>query len=180
MAKTDILDVITPDQAVTVLKQLAATEPKIGKQAREIAMKLVGDVDLEGVGEDVFGALDAIPVEQVWDRSGRKRDGYVAPGEAAAQVIEEALQPFLDALRNCQQLGLTEQAKRQCMGILKGIHRFEKECRSEFKDWAVDLPGEYFAFTYQEWRKGSKSRKDIEEVRQFVRAISPGSEHICK
>jgi hypothetical protein len=116
MPKSDILDIITPDQALIVLKQLAVQDPKIKKKAREIALGLVDDVDVEGVTEEVFWALDSIAVEDVWDRSGSKRDGYVDPGDAAWEVFEEALDPFLDSLRKCHKLGLTLQAKRHCMG----------------------------------------------------------------
>ena len=45
MPKSDILDIITPDQALIVLKQLAVQDPKIKKKAREIAFGLVDDVD---------------------------------------------------------------------------------------------------------------------------------------
>jgi hypothetical protein len=83
MPKSDILDIITPDQALIVLKQLAVQDPKINKKAREIALGLVDDVDVEGVTEEVFWALDSIAIEDVWDRSGSKRDGYVDPGDAA-------------------------------------------------------------------------------------------------
>ena len=33
-------------------------------------------------------------VEEVWDQAGRTRYGYDEPGEAADQMIEEALAPF--------------------------------------------------------------------------------------
>lgn len=104
MARTDILKMITPEQAATVLTTLAASDPEVRRKARVIARKLLGDVDVEELAEEVFWVLDAIAVEQVWDRSGRKRDGYVDPGEAAWQLLEEALEPFLDALRRCQRL----------------------------------------------------------------------------
>lgn len=180
MARTGILDLLTPEQAVIVLKELARTSPEIRRKARSIALRLVSDVDVEGVAEAVFWDLDSIPVEEVWDRSGRKRDGYVDPGEAAWQVFEEALAPHLDELRRCHRLGLAAEAKQHCMGILQGIHRFEKESDSEFKSWAVDAPGEYFASTYREWRQGTKSRQDVAEVRRFVKAFCPARASLCK
>jgi hypothetical protein len=159
---------------------LVKTTPEIRRQARAIALKLVGDVDVEAVAEGVFWDLDSIAVEEVWDQSGRKRGGYVDPGEAAWQVFEEALAPALDALRQFQRLGLMPQAKLQCMGILQGIYRFEKESDSEFKAWAVDAPGEYFASTYREWRKGTTSKQEVSEVRQFVKGSCPGRAALCK
>lgn len=180
MAKTDILDVLTPDQAVTVLKQLMATAPELRRKARQLALKLIGDVDVEGVAEGVFWDLDSIAVEEVWDRSGRKRDGYVDPGDAARQLFEEALASALDALRQFQRLGLMPQAKLQCMGILKGLYRFERESDSKFKAWAVDSPGEYFAVAYREWRKGTTSKQDVEEVRCFVKGFCARRAALCQ
>jgi len=59
------------------------------------------------------------------------------------------------------------------MGILKGICRFEKESKSEFKSWAVDAPGEYFVSTYQEWRKRNADQQDIAEMKRIVKAFCP-------
>lgn len=180
MARKGILDVITPEQAAIVLKQLIAAAPELRRKARQLALKLIGDVDVEEVAEGVFRDLDSIAVEEVWDRSGRKRGGYVDPGEAAWHVFEEALTPALDSLRRFQQLGLVAQAKLQCMGILKGIYRFEQESDSEFKAWAVDAPGEYFASTYREWRQVSTSQQAVAEVRRFVKGLCPGRAALCK
>jgi len=180
MPKTDIFDIITPDQALMVLRELAAKAPEIHKTAREIALKLAGDVDVEGVAEEVFCELDSIAIEDVWDRSGSKRDGYVDPGDAAWQIFEETLERFLDSLRKRQQLGLKLQAKRHCMGILKGICRFEKESESEFKGWAVDAPGEYFVSTYQEWRRGNADKQGAAEIKRFVKAFFPARANLCK
>jgi len=101
-------------------------------------------------------------------------------GDAAWQVFEEALAPALDSLRRFQRLGLMPQAKLQCMGILWGIQRFEKESDSEFKAWAGDAPGEYFASTYREWRNGTTSREEVTEVRRFVKRFCPKRADLCR
>ena len=75
---------------------------------------------------------------------------------------------------------LTAQAKSHCMGILQGIHHFETESESEYKDWAVDAPGEYFVSVYQDWRKGAKNNKDVSEVKRFVQALCPTRAKWCK
>jgi hypothetical protein len=154
--------------------------PELRRKARRLAYQLMGEVDVEEVAEGVFWDLDSIAVEEVWDRSGRKRDGYVDPGEAAWQVYAEALAPALDSLRQFQRLGLTLQAKRQCMGILKGVYRFEKESHSEFKAWAVDAPAHYFTSTYQEWRRESTSKQDVAEVRRCVKGFCPARAAFCE
>jgi hypothetical protein len=94
--------------------------------------------------------------------------------------LEEALEPFLDSLRRCQQLGLSAQAMRHCMGILLGICWFETKSQSEYKAWAVDAPGEYFASTYRQWRKGTTSREEVSEVRRFVKGFCPKRAELCR
>jgi hypothetical protein len=178
--KKDVLDVLSPEQAATVLDRLAASDPEIRKKAREIALELVGDVDVEELAEAVYWELDSIAVEDVWDNSGPTRDGYVDPGDYAWQLFEEALEPFVEQLGKCQQLGLTDLAKLHCMGILQGIHRFEAESESEYKDWATDAPGEYFVSVFDDWRKGTKSKKDIAEVKRFVQELCPARAKLCK
>ncbi len=180
MARKDILKILAPEEAAAVLSQLVASDAEIRKKAQEIALNLVGDVDLEEIAEQVFWELGSIAVEDVWDGPGSTRDGYVDPGDCAWQLFDDALEPFLEQLRKCQQLRLTAQAKLHCMGILQGIHRFETESESEYKDWAVDAPGEFFVTVYQDWRKGTKSKKGISEVKRFVQELCPRKAKSCR
>jgi len=60
------------------------------------------------------------------------------------------------------------EAKLYCMGVLKGIYKYEHESDSEFKDWAVDLPGECFHDLLDKWTKRSKMKSDIKEMNEFV------------
>jgi hypothetical protein len=180
MAKRDFLKAIGPDEAMAVLEQLVALDPEIRRKAQEIAMKVISDIDADEVADQVFWELDAIAVEDVWDGSGQTREGYVDPGDYAWQLFEEALEPFIEQLRKCEQVRLTVQAKLCCMGILEGIHRFETESESEFKEWAVDAPGQYFVSVYREWRKGSKSNKHVSEVKRLVQKLSPERAKLCR
>jgi hypothetical protein len=168
--RKDILAVISPDQAVVVLNELVK-DPQIRKRAEEIALAVVSDVDIDSVAEDVFYELDSIAVKDVWDNSGATRDGYVDPGEYAWQLFEDALEPFEQHLHKCRELSLTKQAQHQCMGILKGVWRFKKESKSEFKDWAVDAPGENMVRIFEEWKKKSNDPKDINEVKSFLDSL---------
>ena len=60
--------------------------------------------DAEAIAEEVLGALERLEVEEVWDRAGPKRDGYVDTSEAADGMIGEALQPFRDEILNLARL----------------------------------------------------------------------------
>ena len=171
--KKDILAAISPDEAVVVLNELVK-DPRIRKRAEEIALAVVSDVDIDAVAEEVFYELDSIAVEDVWDNSGATRDGYIDPGEYAWELFEDALEPFEQHLHKCQGLSLVKQAKHQCMGILKGVSRFERESKSEFKDWAVDAPEENMERVFEEWKKKSNNPKDINEVEKFMDSLRRG------
>jgi hypothetical protein len=179
MEAKKVLEALSPQEALVVLEQLVASDTGIRKKAEEIALELLGDVDVDEVAEEVLWELDSIPVEEVWDRSGRTRNGYVDPGDCAWQLFEDALAPFTGQLEKCQELSLTKQAKLHCMGILKGIHRFETESTSEFKSWCVDAPGGYFVSVYQQWKKQATRKSDVSEVKKFIHLLCPEKSKLC-
>jgi len=108
-------------------------------------------------------------VEDVWDQSGSTRYGYIDPVDMAWEMFEGAIEPYLDELKKHQELELDEEAKKCCMGILKAIYRFEKECESEFKDWAVDAPAENFTQIFDGWKGSCKNPKHIQEMKAFIK-----------
>ena len=84
-------------------------------------------------------------------------------------MFEEVLEPFLEELKKYQGLSMDVEAKKCCMGILKGIYKFEKESNSEYKDWAVDAPKDFFRSILSDWKKGCKNKKDVQEIEEFVK-----------
>lgn len=96
--KDDIFNKISPSEALEILKQIAKTDKKLKKRIVELAEDLFRNVDVEAVCNDVFDALDGIDVQELWDRSGPKTNGYTSPGEMAGELFEEALEPFLQKL----------------------------------------------------------------------------------
>ena len=167
--KGDIFDVISSDDAFDILRRLAREDQEIAKKIEQIAIEYLESVDIEDIAFEVYYALDRIEVEEVWDNSGNTRDGYVDPTEMAWQIFEEALEPFREELRKCQRLLLYAEAKKHCLGILEGIYKFEKESPSEYKDWAVDAPREYFEQVMKEWKSGQNNPEDVAEVEDFIK-----------
>jgi hypothetical protein len=177
--KKDILDSINEKEALVVLKRLVESSPAIRKKAKEIAQTLLSDVDMDSVADEVLWALESLAVEDVWDNSGSKRDGYVDTTECAWHMFEDALEPFMQQMQKCQDLSLNDQAKSYCMGLLRGIHTFETESTTEYKDWASDAPAEYFVSIYKEWKKQAKHKKDITEVHDFIQDLDPNKAKYC-
>ena len=180
MSKKDILESISPEEALAILRQLVASNQTVRKRAERIAWTMLTEVDTEEVAGEVFMALDSLQVEDVWGISGSTRDGYVDTGTCAWGMVEEALAPMLRQLYQCQALSLKDAAKTYCMGILQGIYEFETTSNSEFKNWAVDAPAHYFVSTYKDWKKQAKNKKDIAEVQRFIKDIAPEWETYCK
>jgi hypothetical protein len=89
--------------------------------------------------------------------------------EMAVMMVEAALAPFEREMFRLIDLGMSHDAKICCMGILKGIHRYETESRSAFKDWAVDVPGECFGDILDEWKKRTRNRDHIDEMDMFLK-----------
>lgn len=63
---------------------------------------------------------------------------------------------------------MDEQAKSYCMGILKGIHKFEKEATTEYKDWAPDSPDVHFDAILDGWKKRQADARLIDEMSRFI------------
>jgi hypothetical protein len=159
---------LNAEESCQVLKILLDVNPDLMKKVYDIAMQVAGDVDADTILDEVYHELDALDTDDLYSRSGKTRYGYVDPNEEAWEMFEEALQPFIDEMKKNQQRELPAIAKTYCMGIIKGILRFEEESNSDFKDWVEDAPGEYVASVIKEWKKGNPDNEDIIEIMSVV------------
>ncbi len=169
----DIIGCLSPDEAARVLGQLIK-DPAIRKKAEAIALDMISTVDVDEVADEVFSALEFIDVEDVWDNSGATSYGYTDPGDYAWELFENALEPFEDQLKRLNELGMVKEARLHCMGILKGIHRFDMEANTEYSDWVVDAPGENIDRIFKDWKKSGAGQEDIAEVSNFLGSLKPG------
>ena len=167
-AKQDLLDTITPDDALQILRTICAEDKEIAEKIERVANEYLRDVDIDQIAEDVKFELDGLEVEDLWDRSGPSREGYSEPGEMAYEMLEEELEPFLAQIRKYHKLAKPNEAKLYCMGLLKGISQYEKESKSEFKGWAGDGVGECLQWVFLEWEKGNQSTDDLKEMKRFM------------
>jgi hypothetical protein len=166
--KGKIMDEISAEQALIILKRLADKDSNIAQQIQAEAEQLLRDVDLEEICEEVCFVLEGLDVEELWDRSGPNRYGYSSPEDIAVEMIEQELEPYYGEVWKYLELGMTKEAKLCCMGILKGIYQYVKESKSEFKDWAVDIPEECFGYLLTEWKKRTTNPEDINDMKSFL------------
>lgn len=108
-----------------------------------------------------------IDIEKAFDIS-IDEDECLELYEMAFEMIEKELEPFQNEVFRLMELDMVQEAKLYCMGVLKGIYKYEHESNSEFKNWAVDIPGECFHDLLEKWKKRSKMKSDIKEMNEFV------------
>lgn len=164
----EILNKISPEEALEILRCLVRKDPNIAQQIEKEAELLLKKVDLEEICEDVFFTLDGIDVEELWDRSGASRYGYTSPEDMAVEMMEEELEPFNKEVIKYLELDMAKEAKLYCMGVLKGIYQYVQESKSEFKDWATDVPEECFGYLLREWKKRAENKNDFKDMEKFL------------
>jgi hypothetical protein len=76
-----------------------------------------------------------------------------SPEKAAAQILDEELQPFLDHVERYDELGMFEQEADCCAGAILGIYRYEREAESEFKAWSGNVASDCIGLLLVNWQK---------------------------
>lgn len=168
-----IIGRIDGDDALTVLRTLARADANIAAEIARVASEHLQDVDVEAVANRVYLDLDAICVETVWDQAGGTRYGYVSPREKAGELFEDELRPYRDRMEMYAELSMPREAGRYCKGILTGIHRFEDESTSTYKERAVDVPRECFIRVLDQWEDLCEQWEDRPDVEAYVETNFP-------
>jgi len=171
--KSEILESITGSDALSILNAIAQRDEKIKTTIEKTAMEILSAVDVDEIAAKVQGELELLQVEDVWARAGANREGYVEPGDVAWEMFEEALSPFRDDVEKYKKLSMPKEATLYCLGILKGIYAFDKDSKTQCKEWAVDAPGEYFAFILGDWRRLYKGKIPMVSMKDFLETNCP-------
>lgn len=130
--KSSALDALTLTEKGYLLDELLAARPDLREQAEGLAERRMADEDRLAVADDVESALRYHDVDELNGRAGyRPGRGYVDPGEAADEILDEALQPFLDDLVRRGELGMTAAAVELAVGILCGLYQCRDDRDSE-------------------------------------------------
>lgn len=153
-----VLDRLKLGEADTVLRRLLTAHPDLGAEAEQIARSVLGEVSFESVADEVEDALRAFDLDDLNSRAGRHSWGYTEPTEAAWQLLEEALEPFLEDMRRQMELGLEAEALEICKGVVLGLYRLREE-HGEFLGWAPDFPAEAASDAVAAWSASATKTK---------------------
>ena len=169
----ELLSKLTGEQALQVLKGMASDDAGLARKIDIEAKRVLAAVDIDEVGEDVFCTLDMIDVQDCWDRAGSGRDGYTSPEDAVVELIEEELQPFVDQMKRYHELNMLKQERDYCAGVILGLYRYEKESKSEFRNWSEDLPMDSAGWLRDEWRERTADKAMRNTMDDFIRERCP-------
>ncbi|MGI8872756.1 MAG: hypothetical protein ACR2KP_00230 [Egibacteraceae bacterium] len=125
---TPALDALSNAERAAALDRQLDRRPDLFAEAEAVATELLATVDRDDVADEVVGALLAVPFTAIAGRVGKQPGGgYVEPLEAAGEVLEETLEPYLDALRRTAAAGFADAATDIGFGLLLGLYRLREE-----------------------------------------------------
>ena len=141
--RTSALDSLTAAEKADLLDQLLDARPELREQTEALAVDRMSADDQDAVALDVESALCGLDIEELNGRAGYHRGvGYVDPSEAADEILDEALQPFLDDLQRRARLGLVSAAAEIAVGILRGLYRCRDGASESLLEYSPDYAAE--------------------------------------
>ena len=179
------LDRLGPGEAARLLPQLLKSHPELRSEAETLALGLITTVEPEKVAEDLEFAFSGINQEEIWDHSGGDSSGgYTSPDEAAGELCEEALAPFIADLNRLLAMGQAEPALAQIKGMILGLHNI----KGQLPPNAEDYPGDSGLYEVLEaWAQGRPVAADEallawvgEALPDWREEVGPTLEHIRK
>ena len=140
--KRSALEALSAAEKAAVLDELLAARPDLREPAEACAAQVMTDADRVAVADDVESALQGRDIEELNTRAGHRPGlGYVHPAEAADEILDEALQPFLDDLHRRAGLGMISAAAEVAAGILLGLYN----CRHGTSEMLLEYAPDYAA-----------------------------------
>ena len=168
-----ILQALRGDDALVILRRLADRNPESATVIETMAKDLLSAVDAGDVAADVLAELESLSVEDVWDRAGPRHDGYSDPGEVAAEMIDEALEPYAHEIERLIGLGMQVQVDGLFRGVLRGLYDFGIAPATPFRDEAADSVEEQFGANLLNWRNRLPSHATRPRLDAFLAQFCP-------
>jgi hypothetical protein len=138
----DVLGHLATGERAQVLDKLLQRHPDLHDEATAIAIGVLEAVSREDVAEDVADLVTSIGYEELNGRAGKQPWGYVEPGEAAWELLEEAIEATKADMSRTFQAGMKAAAEEICMGIILGLHGVDTTTIGGALDYAPDFPAE--------------------------------------
>jgi hypothetical protein len=145
-----VLDRLESAEAASVLKMLLERHSELRSEAEAIARGLLTEISPFSVADDVENAVLQFDYDDLNSRAGSHSWGYVEPSEAAQELLDEAVEPFVSDMKRYLEMKLEAPARQFCHGIVLGLYRV-RDSGNDILGWAPDFPGETAANVLEVW-----------------------------
>jgi hypothetical protein len=112
-------------------------------------------VKYEEIAAEIEDEIRALDYDDLNARAGRHEWGYVEPAEAAEEILQETVEPFLEDVKRHLELGLEAEALEVCKGVVLGCYRLSERQGGDVLGWAPDFAGETAGYALEVRLKGS-------------------------
>ena len=147
------------DEAAAVLRRLLEVHPDLSSEAEEIARSLLHEVEYEEIAAQIEDEIRALDYDALNARAGSHEWGYTEPSEAAEEILEETVEPFLEDMKRHLELGLEAEALEICQGLVLGCYRLSQQEGGDVLGWAPDFPVEAAGHALEVWHTGGDDPK---------------------
>jgi hypothetical protein len=171
-APPGLLERLSPQEAVVVLGRLLERHPELRPEAEQLATEYVSSSSTDEIAQDVYDRITSIGMDELGGRAGKHRWGYVEPGEAAIELMDESLQDLADDMKRSAELGLVLAAQAVCAGIVQGLYQTRHVHSDGALGWAPDFPAEHAGYMVEEFLRAC-SPAARKEAKQNLEACLP-------
>ncbi len=158
-SKQKTLDRLRGDEAAALLRVLLERHPNLATEVEDLAASVIGDVSIEDIADAVENDVRALDLEDLNSRAGSHAYGYVEPTQAAWDLVEEAVMPFVEDIKRGVEAGQHVAALNTCVGIVLGLYRLRHSQGDDFLGWATDAPDEMAGEAVVTLRKALRKAK---------------------
>lgn len=109
-----IVDTLRPEEAGAVLRTLLGRRPDLAADVARIVEDEFGDTDAGEVADCVETSLRSLTLHDFGDR-GQAPWGYVPPGEAADEILEDVIKPHCRVPRRSTSRKPRRRTRRYCV-----------------------------------------------------------------
>lgn len=171
-APAGLLEHLSPQEAVEVLKHLLEKHPQLRPEAEQFATSFVSSASTEDIAGDVQVRITSIDLDALNGRAGKHSWGYVEPGDAAVELLEESIDDLQDDMKRKAELGLLAAAQIVCIGIVEGLYRARDTNSDGALGWAPDFPAEHASYIVSEFIRACSSSTRTEARRDLMSALA--------
>lgn len=168
-----MLDRLDSEEAAAVLRRLLVAHPEFVSETEGIARSLLRGETYAAIADQIEEAVQALDMTDLNARAGAHEWGYVEPSEAAWEILEEVVEPFVADIERRIALGLEDAALQLCQGVVLGLYRVERGKGGELAQWAPDFFAEAAGGAINAWRTGSRTGTTAGGVARRNRARFP-------